>query len=354
YNSHTFTFSNFCLNSDYFVVAYVVAVVLDEKNSMVYSRIMYEWNGEGQNPWMQVQIMAIQFRWLWINCLLVKAAKVFVNFVSMARYTGSNAVVGFLNFSSVTYIYLGTIFLMQRTPYIEYGNTDRAALESTAANLDGIRIDVFDSWYIRSFPSMMVVMVVNLMGMLALDRVLNRHKWRRLARNSLGRQAMFNSSSILCEMCYAFHEVAGYENQAVIIQTRALCTVQWFLMCHTLCFGLPESPMRVRAMLTSDGGGRGKRSNLATTIKVATHRAFAAGQAIAFKSKGSSYGIEDRSIQPTESDSGGASTTRAMSDLCMVAQDGDGIIHLYDARKLEVNAMAFEVKIMSDSRFTIA
>ncbi|RHY16362.1 hypothetical protein DYB32_010652 [Aphanomyces invadans] len=372
YSSHTFTFANFCLNSDWFVLVYVVAVLLDEKNSMTYSRLVYHWNIEGDNRWIDIQMAAIQFRWLWINCFIVKATKVVVNFVSMSRYNGSNSVVGFFNFSSVLYIYFAAIFLMQRTEYIEYGNSDMATLSSTNADLDSIRVDFFSSWFIRSYPSMMLVMLVNLFVMLSADRLLNWNKWRRLSQNSLARQAMYNSSSILCEMCYSFHDLADYKNQAVIVQARALCTFQWFLMCHTLCFGLPENPKHVRAMLTKsvamitvngesnstlspisecggsvgdprkDGHGNGdnkpssltlRRSNKSTTTEL----------------KDDDDEDSLGAVKPITSDSKDSN-----SDLCIVAQDVDGVIHLYDSRKREIQSMTFEVKILSNSRFVIA
>ncbi|ETV65325.1 hypothetical protein H257_17926 [Aphanomyces astaci] len=207
---------------------------------------------------MDVQLMAMQFRWLWVNCFVVKAVKIVLNYVSMSRFNGSNAFVGFCNFSSVSYLYLGAVVVMLRTPYIEYGNSDRATLSSTSTDLDHIRVDFYESWFVRSLPSMVVVMVLNLVVVLSIDRLINRHTWRRLSRNSLGRQVMFNSSSILCEMCYSFYELDNYpNNQAVVVKTRALCTVQWFLMCHIVCFGLPEDPKHVRAMLTKSMGSGG-------------------------------------------------------------------------------------------------
>ncbi|RHY91713.1 hypothetical protein DYB37_007425 [Aphanomyces astaci] len=46
-HSHTFSFASYCLNnSDWFVVVYVVAVILDKNNSITYSRLVYQWNIE--------------------------------------------------------------------------------------------------------------------------------------------------------------------------------------------------------------------------------------------------------------------------------------------------------------------
>ncbi|KAF0775445.1 hypothetical protein AaE_000853 [Aphanomyces astaci] len=69
---------------------------------------------------------------------------------------------------------------MLRTPYIEYGNSDRATLSSTSTDLDHIRVDFYELWFVRSLPSMVVVMVLNLVVVLSIDRLINRHTWRRL------------------------------------------------------------------------------------------------------------------------------------------------------------------------------
>ncbi|ETV65297.1 hypothetical protein H257_17949 [Aphanomyces astaci] len=69
---------------------------------------------------------AIHFRWLWVNCFVVKAAKVLVYFANMTRYNGSNAVV--------------------RTEYIKHGNSDVETLSSSTTDVDGIRVDFFKSW----------------------------------------------------------------------------------------------------------------------------------------------------------------------------------------------------------------
>ncbi|KAH9138434.1 hypothetical protein AeNC1_019519, partial [Aphanomyces euteiches] len=106
YSSHAFSFSSFYLNSDWFVFGYVIAVLLDEKQSMIYSKIMYTWNEHSDNYWIPIQLFAIQFRWLWLNCAIVKLFKFILNFVSLTRYTGKNLPVGLCNFSSVFYIYL--------------------------------------------------------------------------------------------------------------------------------------------------------------------------------------------------------------------------------------------------------
>ncbi|KAF0698695.1 Aste57867_10695 [Aphanomyces stellatus] len=103
----------------------------------------------------------------------------------MTRCNGTNIVVGFFNLSSVTYVYLSAVLLLFRTPFVNYGNTDNVGLLCTTEDLDGIRVDWFQSWYTRNIPEFVLVMTVNLICIVALDHMLKWQLWRRLARNSL-------------------------------------------------------------------------------------------------------------------------------------------------------------------------
>ncbi|KAF0698698.1 Aste57867_10698 [Aphanomyces stellatus] len=368
--SHTLTFTTFCLDSDLFVLFYSFAIVLDEKNSMVYSRVMNRWNQYSDNSWVSVQLFAMQFRWLWLNCAVLKLLKSVVNVGAMTRYNGTNVIVGFLNLSSVTYVYLSAVLLILRTQFIEYGNTDNVGLFSTTEDLDGIRVDWFQSWYTRNIPEFILVMIVNLICVIALDHTLNRRLWRRLARNSLARQAMFNSTSILSVMYYTFHDVPGYSGQAVLVQARALCTAQWFLLCHTTCFGLAEHPKNIRAMITKHLGSgvttttasrRSSNPNVPTYDPMATKatttgtptnkyivvKAKAANAEVASlddttQATGVLTDLEETAVQPN------------ITEMVIVAQDPDGHIHLYDARKRELQALSLEIKILGDTYYVVA
>ncbi|RHY19863.1 hypothetical protein DYB32_010160, partial [Aphanomyces invadans] len=91
YQCRSVDFSYFCFNSDVFVVGYVVAVLLDEKACNLYSRTLHKWNDETIDSWTSrwvfVRIAAMNFRWVWLNCFLVKVIKVLANVLSTARYT---------------------------------------------------------------------------------------------------------------------------------------------------------------------------------------------------------------------------------------------------------------------------
>ncbi|KAF0715326.1 Aste57867_3436 [Aphanomyces stellatus] len=362
--SHTFSFATFCLDSDIFVFLYTLAVLLDEKDSILYTRSLNVWNQNADNMWVPIQLLAYQFRWLWLNCAILKLLKGAVNFASMTRYSGSNVVVGYLNFSDVSFVYLGAAVLMLRTSFIEYGNTDNLGVLSTAQNLDSIRLDWYESWYVRAMPQFVLVMFVNLFIVLSIDRLLNFKKWQRIARNSLGRQAMFNSTSILTVTYYKFHDLPGYDRQAVMVQARALCTAQWFLMCHTTCFGLPEHPKNVRAMISK---------SLATAVNGApatSNQTSTSKQSMAYDPMHKSNVSKHQTIQPKNEASLGpvseddeaiakkaAEATAAASpahEMYIVAQDPDCHIHLYDAKKREIQAMSLEVKILGDTCYIIA
>ncbi|KAF0698697.1 Aste57867_10697 [Aphanomyces stellatus] len=363
--SHTLAFTTFCLDSDLFVLFYSFAIILDEKNSMVYSRVMSSWNEHSDNSWVSIQLFAMQFRWLWLNCAVLKLLKAVVNFGTMTRYNGTNIVVGFLNLSSVTYVYLSAVLLIFRTHFIDYGNTDNVGLLCTTEDLDGIRVDWFQSWYTRNIPEFVVVMIVNLILILTLDHTINWRLWRRLARNSLARQAMFNSTSILSVMYYTFHDVPGYSGQAVLVQARALCTAQWFLLCHTTCFGLAEHPKNIRAMITKHLGSgaslmvsRRSSNPNAPTYDPMTTCGTAANKYIVVQAKAASADVAslDDTTQATGvlADLEETTAQPIATEMVIVAQDPDGHIHLYDARKRELQALSLELKILGNTHYVIA
>ncbi|KAH9127528.1 hypothetical protein AeMF1_002193 [Aphanomyces euteiches] len=350
YSSKALSFSMYCLNSDLFVFGYTTAMLLDEKQSMIFNRHLTKWNTSG-NAWIQIQLFAIQFRWLWLNCALVKVAKWLFNFVSLTRYTGKNLLVGWCNFSSVIYVYVGAIFLLQRTNFIQYGNNDSVTLTSTTDNLNTIRLDLFESQYVRAIPDLILVMIANLIMVLALDHILHFRWWRRMTNNSLGRQVMYNSTSIVADMQFEFFDGENYKGQAMAVHARALCTVQWFLLCHTWCFGLQEDPKRVRAMVTNGinrvGGGDNRASAWASSDSV--RQAAVAYDPMTFRGK-------KASVQPEIDEEGDLNLSSSSStlDLYMIAQDPEGHVRLYDARKREIQAMSLEVKILNDAKYIVA
>ncbi|KAH9123863.1 hypothetical protein AeMF1_005272 [Aphanomyces euteiches] len=342
--SYAFDFSYLCFNSDKFVLLYTISVALDEDMSMVYSRTMYKWyRFSDVDLWIEIRLMALSFRWLWINCLLVKLVKWLASYMSQALRTGSNVSLGFFTFSSVTWIYLGVIVLFQRDSFIEYGNSVQVDLWSTTQNLDAIFVNFFDSWYIRAAGPLFVGILLNLMTILTLDHALNRRWWRLVAKNSLGRQHMYNSTSILCDANAAFIPRPGYTNAVVDIKARALGTIQWFFSGHLVCFGLPEHPSVIRNVVATKNGPKSQHTHGENSTRYS------------ITSRRVSHSVEPAAVVPSlaeettqASESAGDPTSR---ELHLVVQDREGYLRLYDADKRELQALAMEVKILRDSPF---
>ncbi|CAK5180852.1 unnamed protein product [Aphanomyces euteiches] len=257
--SHAFDFSYFCFNSDVFVILYSIAVFIDEDVAMVYARVLTTWYKPAPfDLWTELRLRALAFRWLWFNLLLVKFMKWICHFLSTARYNGSNFVMGWLNFSTVTSVYMTVFALFERTDYIEYGNSVRVYVTSVNEDLDSIYVEFENSWYMRGLWSLVFLMVGNLIGVLIVDHVINRRWWRLVAKNSLGRQHMFNSTSILSDMNVPYEDWSFHS--IVLVRTRELCTIQWFITSHISCFGLPEEPSLIRKVTSSKMAAAGIRS----------------------------------------------------------------------------------------------
>ncbi|CAK4544439.1 unnamed protein product [Aphanomyces euteiches] len=139
----------------------------------VYSKIMFTWNEHSDSSWIPIQIFAIEFRWLWLNCAFVKLFKFILNFVSLTRYTGKNLPVGLCNFSSVFYIYLGAVVLLFRIKIIVGINSDMVGPSPKTQPFDGLRLDVFDGYYIRAVPDVLFIMAINLAVVLTMDHLVH-------------------------------------------------------------------------------------------------------------------------------------------------------------------------------------
>ncbi|ETV93217.1 hypothetical protein H310_12814 [Aphanomyces invadans] len=61
---------------------------------------------------------------------------------------------------------------------------------------------------------------------------LNWQWWRATAKNSLCRQLMFNSTSILADVRGDAIDQPGYAGSCLVIKSRALCTFRWFFSTH--------------------------------------------------------------------------------------------------------------------------
>ncbi|KAF0714523.1 Aste57867_3831 [Aphanomyces stellatus] len=333
---------------------------------MSYSRVLNYWHQHaGVNIWIELRLMAMNARWLWLNCFILKGLKWGVHFVSRTQYTGDNKVVGWCTFSSVSYVYLGMIFLFFRNDFIEHGNADNVMLTSTTQNIDAIGVELFSSWYVCAVPSFACAIFANLFVLLALDHILHWRWWAALAKNSLGRQLAFNSTSILDDVVGVWGDRLNYKGTVLTTKARALCTFRWFLATHLIRFGLAEHPSVVRNMVES-------RVKTAATNKVAVapstrkstqdSSATASGQRVprvestTTKESSSlrrSY-LTDTAMADPETRNGNADVpTSASVDLNIFLQDRQGHLHLVDGDKREMHGVNMEVKILHDSFVTL-
>ncbi|KAF0703833.1 Aste57867_7511 [Aphanomyces stellatus] len=376
--SHAFDFAYLCLNSDIFVVLYTISVIADENIGMVYSRTVYRWYQYSSfDLWIELRLMALCFRWLWINLLLVKGLKWFCHLVSSAMYTGDNWVMGWLNYSSVDWIYAGLFVLFERNSFIEYGNSVRASVKSSVQDLDSVFVHLLQSWYVRAVWPVTIALIVNIVATLALDHLVHRRWWRLVRSNSLGRQFMYNSTSVLinADMIAVVATHPGYVATVVTTKSRMLCTMQWFFSTHVLCFGLPEHPNVVRQLVatkatqkvyshaTSSGGKTPKtnhhapsnQSFEAATSSITSRRGssvVAVDELPPEVTHGHSFIAEDASRRGSN-EASSAEENGSKPNLYVLSQDRDGYIHLFDADKREMQALSLEVKILRDTTLSI-
>ncbi|KAF0701782.1 hypothetical protein As57867_007825, partial [Aphanomyces stellatus] len=101
-------------------------VLADEIIALRFSRNINNWQkNAAPDITVNIRLLAITVRWLWINCFLVKLLKWLAHFVGRSQYSGHNVLAATLTFSSATYIYLGMIVLYFRNDFIEATNADK-------------------------------------------------------------------------------------------------------------------------------------------------------------------------------------------------------------------------------------
>ncbi|RHY41853.1 hypothetical protein DYB38_004219 [Aphanomyces astaci] len=349
-----FGLSDICFNSDIFVVLYTLTVLLDEEISMVFSGEIHTWHDHTSDDILvDIRLMSIHLRWLWLNCFLLKAAKWTVNFVSLTRFSGDNTIMGWLNYSSVAWIYLGVFVLFQRNDIINLNNADKVELLSTTQSLDATFVRLFDSWYVRAMPTLALALVTNLVVWLLVDRAVNWHWWQAFAHNSMARQLMFNSTSILAVVRGDVSTVqtrgASGQGTRITIKARALCTFHWFFSSHLTHFGLVEHPSAMRGM-ASNAAIAPKPSSVAAKRQ----------RAMSKPSKRSSVGVpREASVgwlavqeEPVKRNSADSIDT-SDPEQYMLVQDRDGQVHLINDQKLGLKALSVEVKILRDTTFCL-
>ncbi|KAF0696449.1 Aste57867_12790 [Aphanomyces stellatus] len=353
-----FRVSDVCFNSDVYVVLYVISVLADEIIALRFSRNINNWQkNAAPDITVNIRLLAITVRWLWINCFLVKLLKWLAHFVGRSQYSGHNTFAATLTFSSATYVYLGMIVLYFRNDFIEATNADKVDLKSTTQNLDAISVEFLNSWYVRAMPPLFGVVLANLTVLLALDHILNRRWWKKVLKNSLARQFAFNTTSIFCVIAGEYGDRPGYLGTTLTMKARALCTLRWFVCNHLTCFGLPELGKAVRGLVAEKANEDKMRSVGSTRVRTAStfkqvnvRRAPGDGQASVAPS-----GIHDvDEYDPTDTDNkstapGGLSS----SELVMIVQTREGHVRMINSDKQEIGAINMEVKILHDSTVVI-
>ncbi|KDO20376.1 hypothetical protein SPRG_13758 [Saprolegnia parasitica CBS 223.65] len=301
YPSLALDFRLFCYNSDLFVLLFATSVLLDMSNCFVAMRNMQLYNSLSPQFGISLQLYALEVRLLWINCLFLKVLKLGWGVLSTASYSGESRLMGYLNLSSVTSLYLSAAVLFFVPSFIEFNNSVTIELYHSAEILDPIHIDAFDGFYLRCIPAIVLLLILNMLGILTLDHVLWYQHWTLLAKNSLARQAIFNSSSIVCDYLDGVvpDTEVGSQGSLLICKARRLSTLQWFFMNHLRCFGLPEKELRAKKKM----------------------------------------------LQTSEDVKNNAK--------CIIAQDGDGHIHLLDAGLNDVTALVYNIKILKDATVAI-
>ncbi|KAF0703830.1 Aste57867_7508 [Aphanomyces stellatus] len=352
HSNHALQFLYFYFNSDLIVLFYSAAILMDEDIAMVYARVMHRWaKPAGFNIWTNLRLWALGLRWLWFNLALLKLLKYLLHFVVATRYSGANKVMGLLNFSQIPYVYLTVCVLMARTDYIEHGNSVRVDLTSATQDLDTVYVVFGDSWYIRALPSLLALMFANLVAVLAIDRFVSRRWWRIVAKNTLGRQFLFNSTSILSDLQLPMDDGGVYSTATV--KARTLCTLHWFFTSHLTCFGLPEDPALIRKLTsskvatsrTSHSKGQSKMKPKVESTSVVPF-AEVASMLLA---------IPEADLEEVKLQSNGPTQgTAPVETIHLLVQDDEGHMHLFDSAKREVQSLSVEVKILNDSIFRIA
>ncbi|KAG9414165.1 hypothetical protein AC1031_013376 [Aphanomyces cochlioides] len=218
YSSDTYSLPDFFLNSDVGVFGYTVAMLLDEKQSMVYTRQLAKWvQATGADPALLDPVM--------MALAQLRRPQVHQMAHQLHEHDAADGEEPIRR----------DVQLQQRHLRLHRRGLPRRA---TTDCIDTVRLDLFQSQYIRAFPSLIPVMIVNLMAVLALDHLLHfRHV--QLDAHLDGPPPV------------DFYELEGYNGQPVMIHARTLTTIQWFLTYHTTSFGLAEETRKVRATVAT-------------------------------------------------------------------------------------------------------
>ncbi|KDO19412.1 hypothetical protein SPRG_15492 [Saprolegnia parasitica CBS 223.65] len=216
---------------------------------------------------------------------------------------------GLLNLRNVTSLYLSAVLLFYVPPFIEYNNAVRVDLKNSVEPLDGTIVDLLESWYVRGTGAITGGLLLNILLVLAFDQIVHRRFWRRMANNSLARQAMLNSTSILMD----FVSDVDANGAVLVCKARRLLTLQWYFLSQLQTFGLPEKDL-VRAK------------------KLAQQRRVP-------------------SVQSTTTTSTAVDASPDM--LCTIAQDSGHHLHLLDDQFVDMTNLVLNIKVLKDTSITI-
>ncbi|KDO25129.1 hypothetical protein SPRG_09277 [Saprolegnia parasitica CBS 223.65] len=307
--SHAIRFDMICYNSDMFVLFFTTSVVLDINHAIIFTREVQVFNQVCFKWSMGFQLFALSTRLLWLNCAFLKALKVLWHLVSTATYCGQSHIMGFFNLRSVTSLYLSAIMLF----------TSR---RSSTARWD--RVGLLQSFYVRGSGAIAAGLVSNILMVALLDHTCNMAFWRRLGQNSLARQAIYNSTSILMDDIIGIDPGAIDAVSPVIhCKARRLCTLQWFFLSHLSLFGLPEKEL--------------KKKN-----HQHAHHPPASDTTMGMSQLPSAHG------------DGAESSNSGRSDqLYLVAQGSDHHFHLLDSDYKDVKSLMFNIKILKNTSVLI-
>ncbi|OQR92153.1 hypothetical protein ACHHYP_04020 [Achlya hypogyna] len=301
YPSHALRFDMFTYNSDIFVFLFSAGVILDMGNCLYFLRHVSVFSAPAPRWSHTFQIYALTTRLLWLNCATLKLLKLLWNAVSTPIFDGDSRVMGFLNWSSVATLYASGVVLVNIPTYIDYSNSVSVDLSQRTVDLDPLFVDALDGYYLRTYPAIIVGIIANVLVVTLIDCFIYRRKWQLRRKNSLARQAIYNSTSILCDYLDGI-EYDGDGAAVMHCKARRLSTLQWFFSSHLVCFGLPEKQLRARKRLLQSSAATTHEESSATT-----------------------------------------------DTKFIVAQDGEHNLHLVDGNLVGVTSLVYNIKILKDS-----
>ncbi|KDO18355.1 hypothetical protein SPRG_16274 [Saprolegnia parasitica CBS 223.65] len=311
YQSDALSYDMFMYNSDIFVLLYTFAVLLDLQNSMQHTRNVNFYNALAPRFLVSIEMFSLSLRLLWGNLAILKLAKLLWNLLGIASYNGQSTTMGFFNFSSVTYLYLSAILLCYVPALIEYNNSVSVDISNAIEPIDGIGVNVINGKYLRVAPYVVFALVLNLLGVILLDHGINYKYFKMLRKNSLARQAVYNSTSILCDFLWGIEpraHVNGADGAIVLVRARRLNLVI-----------RKKAALQVKSSVRSAKASSVWDASATDTSTIAT---------------------------TTDADEG-------TENMCLLVQDWDRNIHLLDHTLTEVTSLVYNIKVLKNTRITI-